>query len=92
VSRSSRALSDKDRAMLIGSALEDIKRARHRLQVAGLHATEARMAPIAGEILRAYQDLSGRQQHEVRCLHGTLLSRPCMACEVQSRVRHNVYR
>lgn len=81
MSARTRRLTDAQRADLIGKALMDLQRARFRLQAASCTKAEVALLCVTRQIQEAYQCTSGREQYEIRCTHGTLLSVSCRACE-----------
>jgi hypothetical protein len=75
-------MSDADRAMLIAMALVHLEKAQKALQAAGDTSVSVRLGIVQKACRSAYTLATGRDRPEVRCLHGTLLTRPCKACEV----------
>ena len=88
MSRSSRALTALERANLVGAALADLARARIRLQASGelSHVIDAKLQHVTARLQELYTGMTGRERHEVRCVHGIMLARTCNACVLHGEV------
>lgn len=80
-------LSDPERAALIAAAIGHLRKAYAALKAAGAPHALQRVARASTAATEAYTLASGRQSPDVRCVHGTLLSRSCAACAASTE-RH----
>jgi uncharacterized protein Yka (UPF0111/DUF47 family) len=76
----SRGMSDQERAELIASAVSHLRKAFNALKAADVPLVAEKVRRVSKHASEAYTLATGRKRHEVRCQHGTLLTRPCQAC------------
>lgn len=86
----SRHLSDQERAALLASAISHLRRAHLQLLAAGCGAGAVQILRASKVVSEAYTLASGRSSPDIRCTHGTLLTRSCAACAAAAEGVTNV--